>query len=158
MIDPVTAIGLATGAFNSIKTMIATGKDIQDMAGQLGQWGKAISDLDYAHSKAEKPAWYKKLGGGVQANAVEVWMHKKKADEMREELRSYISAVYGPSAWKEIVHLEGVMRKQQKEAVYAAQEMKEKFIAWTFGILITSIAICGMGALVYWLGLTQGKW
>ena len=36
MIDPVTAIGLATGAFNSIKTMIATGKDIQDMAGQLG--------------------------------------------------------------------------------------------------------------------------
>lgn len=158
MIDPVTAIGLATGAFNSIKTMIATGKDIQDMAGQLGQWGKAISDLDYAHSKAEKPAWYKKLGGGVQANAVEVWMHKKKADEMREELRSYISAVYGPSAWKEIVHLEGVMRKQQKEAVYAAQEMKEKFIAWTFGILITSIAISGMGALVYWLGLAQGKW
>jgi len=158
MIDPVTAIGLATGAFNSIKTMIATGKDIQDMAGQLGQWGKAISDLDYAHYKAEKPAWYKKLGGGVQANAVEVWMHKKKADEMREELRSYISAVYGPSAWKEIVHLEGVMRKQQKEAVYAAQEMKENFIAWTFGILITSIAISGMGALVYWLGLAQGKW
>lgn len=158
MVDPVTAIGLATGAFNSIKTMIATGKDIQDMAGQLGQWGKAISDLNYASAKAEKPKWYKVLGGGVQANAVETWMHKKKADEMREELRGYITAVYGPSAWKEIVHLEGVMRKEQKEAVYAAQEMKEKFIAWTFGILITSIAISGMGALVYWLGLAQGKW
>ena len=75
MVDPVTAIGLATGAFNSIKTMISTGKDIQDMAGQIGQWGKAISDLDYASAKADKPKWYKALGGGVQANAVETWMH-----------------------------------------------------------------------------------
>ena len=158
MIDPVTAIGLATGAFNSIKTMIATGKDIQDMAGQLGQWGKAISDLDYASAKADKPKWYKALGGGVQANAVETWMHKKKADEMRDELKGYISAVYGPSAWKEIVHLEGVMRKEQKEAVYAAQEMKENIIAWIVGILLTLLAVSVMGGFVYWLGLSQGRW
>lgn len=158
MVDPVTAIGLATGAFNSIKTMIATGKDIQDMAGQIGQWGKAISDLDYASQKADKPKWYKALGGGVQANAVETWMHKKKADEMRDELKGYISAVYGPSAWKEIVHLEGVMRKEQKEAVYAAQEMKEKFISWTFGILLTLFATAIMSGIIYWLGITQGKW
>lgn len=158
MIDPVTAIGLATGAFNSIKTMIATGKDIQDMAGQLGQWGKAISDLDYASQKADKPKWYKALGGGVQANAVETWMHKKKADEMRDELKGYISAVYGPSAWKEIVHLEGVMRKEQKEAVYAAQEMKENIIAWIAGILLTLLAVSVMGGFVYWLGLSQGRW
>ena len=158
MIDPVTAIGLATGAFNSIKTMIATGKDIQDMAGQLGQWGKAISDLDYASQKADKPKWYKALGGGVQANAVETWMHKKKADEMRDELKGYISAVYGPSALKEIVHLEGVMRKEQKEAVYAAQEMKENIIAWIAGILLTLLAVSVMGGIVYWLGLSQGRW
>ena len=158
MIDPVTAIGLATGAFNSIKTMIATGKDIQDMAGQLGQWGKAISDLDYASQKADKPKWYKALGGGVQANAVETWMHKKKADEMRDELKGYISAVYGPSAWKEIVHLEGVMRKEQKEAVYAAQEMKENIIAWIAGILLTLLAVSVMGGFIYWLGLSQGRW
>jgi hypothetical protein len=158
MIDPITAIGLATGAFNSIKTMISTGKDIQDMAGQLGQWGKAISDLDFAAAKADKPPWYKKLGGGIQANAMEVWIHKKKADEMREELRSYISAVYGPSAWKEIVHLEGVMRKEQKEAVYAAQEMKENIIAWIVGILLTLLAVATMCGVVYWLGVSQGRW
>ena len=149
MIDPVTAVGLATTAFNGIKQAIAMGKDIQDMSGQLGNWAKAISDVDYAHQKAEKPRWWKKLGGGVQANAMEVWMQKKKADEMREELRSFISAVYGPSAWKEIVHIEGIMRKEQKEAVYAAQEMKEQIIAWTFGILITLMAMSLMGGVVY---------
>lgn len=149
MIDPVTAVGLATTAFNGIKQAIAMGKDIQDMSGQLGNWAKAISDVDYAHQKAEKPRWWKKLGGGVQANAMEVWMQKKKADEMREELRSFISAVYGPSAWKEIVHIEGVMRKEQKEAVYAAQEMKEQIIAWVFGILFTLTACAAMGGMIY---------
>ncbi len=158
MVDPVTAIGLATTAFNGIKKAISVGRDIQDMTGQLGAWSKAISDIDYAHQKAEKPPWYKALGGGVQANAMEVWMHKKKADDMREELRSFISAVYGPSAWKEILRIEAQMRKEQKEAVYRAEEIKESIITWTFGILITLTAIGIMGGVIYWIGLTQNTW
>ena len=158
MVDPVTAIGLATTAFNGIKKAISVGRDIQDMTGQLGAWSKAISDIDYAHQKAEKPPWYKALGGGVQANAMEVWIHKKKADDMREELRSFISAVYGPSAWKEILRIEAQMRKEQKEAVYRAEEIKETIITWTFGILITLVATCIMGGVIYWIGLTQNKW
>ena len=70
------------------------------MTSQLGQWGKAISDLDFAHAKAEKPPWYKALGGGVEANAMEIWSHKQKAKEMREEMRQYISLYYGPSAYQ----------------------------------------------------------
>jgi hypothetical protein len=158
MVDPVTAIGLATTAFNGIKKAISVGRDIQDMTGQLGAWSKAISDIDYAHQKAEKPPWYKALGGGVQANAMEVWVHKKKADDMREELRSFISTVYGPSAWKEILRIEAQMRKEQKEAVYRAEEIKEKIITWTFGILITLTAIGIMGGVIYWIGLTQNTW
>ena len=33
MIDPVTAVGLATSAFNIIKQGISAGKDIQEMSG-----------------------------------------------------------------------------------------------------------------------------
>ena len=158
MIDPVSALGMATAAFNGIKTAIATGKDIQSMAGQLGQWGKAISDLDYAHRKAEKPKWWKALGGGVEANAMEVWAHKQKAKEMREEMRQYISLYYGPSAWDEIVGIEVQMRKEQKEALYAQQEMKETIITWILSMLIileaSGIAITG----IYYLGVSQGKW
>ena len=158
MIDPVSALGMATAAFNGIKTAIATGKDIQSMAGQLGQWGKAISDLDYAHRKAEKPKWWKALGGGVEANAMEVWAHKQKAKEMREEMRQYISLYYGPSAWDEIVGIEVQMRKEQKEALYAQQEMKETIITWILSMFIilaaSGIAITG----IYYLGVSQGKW
>ena len=55
MIDPVTAVGLATSAFNAIKQGISVGRDLQDMSGQLSQWGKAFSDFSYAEDKAQNP-------------------------------------------------------------------------------------------------------
>ena len=64
---------------------------------------------------------------------------------MREELRSYISAYYGPSAWKEILSIEAAMRKEQKEAVYKAQERKETIIEWTVGVLFFLV---GIGVLI----------
>ena len=71
---------MATGAFNTIKSAINAGKDIQSMGTQLGQWGKAMSDLDYAHKKAEQPPMFKKLFGStaIQQNALEVWDTNKK--------------------------------------------------------------------------------
>jgi hypothetical protein len=151
---------MATGAFNTIKSAINAGKDIQSMTTQLGQWGKAMSDLDYAHKKAEKPPMFKKLFGAsaIEQNALEVWGHKQKAKEMREELRSYISALYGPSAWDEIVHMEVQMRKEQKRAVYEAEEARERLIS----IIVATIAILvvfGVSAfIIYAIGENQGKW
>ena len=40
MIDPVTAIGLATTAYNGIKQAISVGREISDMGSQLGQWAR----------------------------------------------------------------------------------------------------------------------
>jgi len=160
MIDPISAVAMASAAFKTIKSAISTGKDIQSMASQLGKWGKAMSDLDYAHAKAEKPPMFKKLFGAtaVEQNALEIWGHKQKAQEMREELRSHISLFYGPSAWDEIVHMEVQMRKEQKEAVYAAQELKEKIINIIVGTVLTIAGIVLMGTIIYFIGKGQGKW
>ena len=71
MVDPVSAIGMATAAYNGIKQAISVGKEIQDMGSQLGQWSKAISDLDFAHKQAENPPMFKKVFGSsqIQQNA-----------------------------------------------------------------------------------------
>ena len=45
MIDPITAVGLATSAYNAIKQGVAVGRELQDITGQLGKWGKACSDF-----------------------------------------------------------------------------------------------------------------
>lgn len=160
MIDPVSAIGMATAAYNGIKQAISVGKEIQDMGSQLGQWSKAISDLDFAHKQAENPPMFKKVFGSsqTQQNALEIWGHKQKAKEMREELRSYISLYYGPSAWDEIIRIEAQMRKQQKEAVYAAEERKQKILEWVVGLAATTIGIIVLVIIFYFIGVGQGKW
>ena len=56
---------------------------------------------------------------------------------------------YGPSAWKEIVHIEVEMRKQQKDALYAAEERKELILSWVAGIFAFSVGAGALIGLVY---------
>lgn len=160
MIDPVSAIGMATAAYRGIKAAVSTGKELHDMAGTLQQWAGAMSDLDFAHKQAENPPMFKKLFGSsqIEQNALEVWGHKQKAKEMREEMRNHISFYYGPSAWDEIVAIEAKMRKERREAVYAAEERKQAIIEWIIGIAIAGAAVLILSIIFYFIGAGQGKW
>ena len=90
--DPVTIIGGATVAFNALKKGFQVGKDLQDMSGQLTQWASAMSDLSYAEQKNKNPPWWKALNGqSVEAEALEIFTAKKKAESMRKELKDWIS-------------------------------------------------------------------
>jgi len=155
--DPFTAMAAATAAFKGIKKAVDVGKDISSMGQTLSQWSKAVSDLDFLEKKAQKPPMYK-MFSDTQANALEIWTQKQKLKEMREELKEYISFVYGPSAWKEIVKIEGEQRKAQRDAVYAQKEFIDNCIN---GVIITLMVLAGVGALIvvlYLVGSKQGKW
>lgn len=130
------------------------------MGSTLGQWAGAISDLDFAHRQAENPPFFKKIFGAseIEQNALEIWGQKQKAKEMREELRSYISLYYGPSAWDQIVSIEADMRKKRKEEMYAAEERKQKILEWVAGIAAALFATAIMAAIIYGIGVYQGKW
>jgi hypothetical protein len=160
MIDPVSAIGMATAAYNGIKSAIATGKEISEMGSTLNQWATSLSDLDFAHKQAQDPPFFKKVFGAseIEQNALEVWGQKQKAKEMREELRSYISLYYGPSAWDQIVAIEAKMRKERKEAIYAAEERKQAIIEWAVGIIAALVSGAILFVIFYFIGVSQGKW
>ena len=160
MIDPISAVGMATAAYNGIKSAIATGKEISEMGSTLNQWATSIADLDFAHKQAENPPFFKKMFGAsdIQQNALEVWAQKQKAQEMRNELRSYISLYYGPSAWDEIVRIEAQMRKDRKQAIYEAEERKQLILEWIVGILAAGVAIIIIGFVIWYVGGIQGKW
>jgi len=155
--DPFTAMAAATAAFKGIKKAVEVGKDISSIGGTLSSWSKAVSDMDFLDEKAKKPPMYKMFTNN-QANALDVWTKKQKLKEMRTELKEYISFVYGPSAWKEIVRIEAEQRKAQRDAVYAKQEFVDNCIN---GVLITVMILAGIGAtiaLLYIIGSQQGKW
>jgi len=151
MIDPVTAIAGATAAFNMLKKGIAVGKDLQDMGGQLSKWAGAIADLDFAEKQNRKPAWYKTLGGGVEAQAMEIFAAKQKAANMRAELKDYISVMYGPSKWQEILEIEADLRKQKREHEHRRMEIKQKIIEWSAGIALFILSVGGL-AFFTWIG------
>ena len=160
MIDPVSAIGLASAAYRGIKAAVSTGKELHDMAGTLSQWASAMSDLDFSHKQAENPPMFKKMFGAskIEANALEIWGHKQKAKELREDLRSHISLYYGPSAWEEIVRIEGQMRKKRAAEVYAIEERNQMIIEWIVGIVMAVALASVLGGIVYITGAGTGKW
>ena len=151
MIDPVTAIAGATAAYNAIKKGISVGRDLQDMGGQLSQWAGAMADLQFAEKQQAKPPWYKVLGGGVEAEAMEIFAARKKAESMRKELKDYISVMYGPSHWDEILRIEAELRKQKKEHEHRRIEIKQAIIEWSAGLGLFIVCVGALFGFV-WIG------
>lgn len=129
MIDPITALSAATAAFNAVKKGVEMGQDIENMAGQIGKWMGAVSDINKSEEFAKKPPLFKKLfaSGSVEEEALNAFMAKKKAEDMREQLRKIISSTRGPQAWQELVKTEADIRKKRQETIYAQKEAQRKF-------------------------------
>ena len=143
MIDPLTAIAGATAAFNTIKKGFAVGRDIESMAGDLGRWMGAVSDIKKAEEYNKKPPLFKKLfqAGSVEEEAMQIFMAKKKAEDMREELRNIISMTRGPSAWDELIKTEADIRKKRQKAIYDQEERRRRVLE--IGAICIGVAVLG---------------
>jgi hypothetical protein len=163
MFDPVSigvAISVGSKAFGLLKQGIAAGREIQDMAAQLSEWGKAVSDIAYAAEKAnEPPGVFKTLfGGDTQKSAIDIFAAQKQCEQQRKELRQLISYSYGNDAWLQFQNIERRVREQQREQVYRRRELIEGLIEaalWT-GIIAVTIVLAGIG--LYFWGVYLGRW
>lgn len=161
MFDPVSislAVSVGTKAFSALKAGMAAGKELQDMASQLSEWGKAVSDIAYSAKKSEEPGIIQTLFGDASKNAVEVFAAQKQIEHQRKELKMLIQYSYGQSGWEEFLIIEGKIRKQQQETVYRKAELQEAILTWALGIFVfftaTGIAVTAMWAI----GRYRGNW
>jgi len=163
MFDPVSigmALSIGSKAFSMLKQGIAAGREIQDMASQLSEWGKAVSDIAYAADKAnEPPGIFKTLfGGGNQQTAIDIFAAQKQCEQQRKELRQLISYTYGNDAWLDFQNIERRVREQQREQVYRRREIIEsimEFLLWS-GIILAAMVLAGVG--LYFWGVYLGRW
>ena len=157
MIDPVTAIAGATAAFNTIKAGFAAGREIESMAGDLSRWMGAVSDIKKAEEYNKKPPLFKKLfnAGSVEEEAMEIFIAKKKAEDMRNELKQIISFTRGPSAWEELLRTEADIRKKRQQAIYDQKERQRKILE-IIAIIGLVIVIGGFVIGLIWLWLNRG--
>jgi len=150
--DPVSALATASAAFNVIKKGFEVGRDIEQMAGDLGRWMGAMSDLSEAERQAKNPPLFKKLmfKGSVEEEAMATFAAKKKAEQMREDLKQYIQWSLGSKAWDELIRMEGQIRKERQETIYAQAQKRQKFVEW----LIMGVAVligASLLALAAWV-------
>ena len=148
MIEVVAAVSAASSAFGAIKKGFEVGRDIESMAGDLGRWMGAVSDIKKAEEYNKKPPLFKKLfaSGSVEEEAMQIFMAKKKADDMREQLRQIITYTRGPSAWQELLKTEADIRKKRQKMIYDQKERQRKVIEYSLATLLIMFTV----ALVSW--------
>ena len=152
MIEIVGAVSAATAAFNTIKNGFAAGREIESMAGDLSRWMGAVSDIKKADEYNKKPPLFKKMfqSGSVEEEAMQIFMAKKKAEDMRNELKQIISFTRGPSAWEELLRTEADIRKKRQQAIYDQQE-KRRQIMEIIGVIVLILVIGGFLLGLGWL-------
>ena len=134
------------------------------MAGDLSRWMGAVSDIKKSDEYNRKPPLFKKLfaSGSVEEEALQTLMAKKKAEDMREELKQIISFTRGPSAWQELLQTEADIRKKRQKLIYDQEERRRKIMeAIGIGVLcIVLVSFVGFFAYVFLetRGLINPRW
>tara|TARA_R100001086_G_scaffold203643_1_gene119658 strand:- start:483 stop:923 length:441 start_codon:yes stop_codon:yes gene_type:complete len=141
--DPVTALGVATTAFNTIKKGFQIGKDAQSMMSDVGKWMSAIESVKNPSNKKSKKI------ANVEQEALDQFAAKKKADEMERELKNYILATFGGTAWDELLRIQGQIRKQRKLQEEYERKQREDII----NAIILGLGVLIGGGVLIWIVL-----
>ena len=149
--DPISAIGIATTAYNAIKRGFKVGKEIEGMSKDLGRWMGAIQAVKEGHNKAKGRTF-----GSVEVEALESFAALKKAQQMENELRTFVNYSYGPNAWAEVLRIQAQIRLKKKEALKEAQRKKERIIEYVaIGALI--VILISFFSVVFYILLPDIK-
>jgi CHASE3 domain sensor protein len=155
MIDPLTALSVASTAVGQMRQLINAGRDTsQAMTKFAGAW----ADLNEAERRAKNPPWYKSFSTSIEKEAAEAFAAKKKAQELKKELEQMIQFVHGPSGLKEYKDILRDMREQKKKHEFRKAQIIQSIIEWTVGILAFIVGLGIVGAVMYFVGKGQGKW
>jgi intein-encoded DNA endonuclease-like protein len=149
MIDPISAVAMATSAYKTIQKMVELGRDVDDTLGQVGKWYSAISDFNEAKKQAENPPLFKKLfnGQSVEEEAMAIYIQDKKVKQQEKDLRELLMYTYGPEGYRELLAMRRKIKEQREKAIYS-QARKRKALVWN---TVSVAAIVAMIAALYQL-------
>jgi hypothetical protein len=160
MIDPITAITVATTAFNTIKKLVSAGRELEDIMGTLGKWYGAAADLAQAERQRKNPPLFRRIihGRSVEEEALQILIHRKKLMKQEYELRTMLEWRFGPGTWKELVEERRKIRKERQDQVYRQMAFRQNLIDWVLVSGALMLLIGTISAVIYFIGITKGWW
>ncbi|MAL42696.1 hypothetical protein [Hyphomonas sp.] len=142
MIDPVTAVAAATKAYATVRACIEMGKGIEDTFQVVARWQGHASDVLYAsqrHKKRTNPLKQIVFSSSVEAEAAELFAHRKRIDNQRKELIQLLRYAYGNEGVEEYRRCMKEVQEQRKREVYAQQEAKDTLVKSFWIIVLVAI-------------------
>lgn len=160
MLDPMSAIAMATSAYGMVTRMVAAGREFEDTAQQLGKWFGAVSDLRRAEQQNKNPPLFKKLfaSGSIEEESLALLMHTKKIAEQEKELRTLLMYRYGANAWEELMAMRRQIAKQRQDTIYRQQELRQNLIDGVLILLLVAICSGALFGIIYWVGIVKLWW
>lgn len=150
MIDPLTALAAANAAFNTVKRLVEAGREVEDIAGQLGKWFEAASDINFAKEQAESPGVIQSLfrAGSIEKQALDATIARERLKEQESELRSLIVLRYSPQVYKDMMALRRDIAARRDAAIYKRKQLIRGLIDG-FAVVLFIAATGGLGWLVF---------
>ncbi len=143
MLDPVSAMAIATSAYNVLKKGIEVGRELEDMGGQLGTWFGAIADVKAADEEAADPPLFRKVfaKSSVEQEAIENLMRRKKIEQQERELREMIVYRFGVDAYRDMIKDRNNIRDARKRAVDARARKIKKLVLNAVAIALIALIV-----------------
>ena len=163
--EPISAIiaaaSAANTAFTVIKKMVATGKEIEQVAGQIGKWYSAYGTFNHlaAEKANKKPSVFKRLlhDGSVEQEALQITMHKQALHKQEYELKVLIIAHYGENVYNEMI-MERVRLKKEREKKEREHRLRQQefMLNVKYGAAIALLAVAVLALFYYLKDLVRG--
>ena len=157
--DPVTLIATATAAYNGLKGAIAAGKEIQELAQDLGSLWSAVGQLTHLAASPPKKRLFSNAAD-IEKEAMERYAAKSKAFHMQAEIKNLFISVYGLPAYeavqREVIEIRKETDRQHREEERIAAERAEelKDAAGLFFIVMGLVVAMGITGFLLLLKLS----
>jgi hypothetical protein len=158
MLDPVSALAIATSAYKVLKKGIEMGRELEDMGGQLGTWFKAVSDVRNAEEEAKDPPLFKKLifSGSVEQEAMQALIARKKIEQQEKELRELIVWRWGVEEYTAMMRDRAKIKDTRERALLNQRRKMRKLIANVLTIIVILGLVGALLALIIGIILNLG--
>ena len=135
--DPLT-IGMT--ALSAIKMAAPARKDIASVAGDIGKVMDACTAL---RTPPKKKIFAD--AKSIEAEALEKFANKKKAEKLELDMKNYIISIYGPNGWNQVLRIQGSIRKERRQQEADAYERRRK----RFELFISILVIVSFGVAFF---------
>ena len=159
--DPLTALSLATAAFQGVKKVVQAGKDAEDIYKQLSKWAGHISDvnefINEKDDKPKKPGIFDKIGFAKSATA-EAFDHliaQQKLKEMEKEIKHMFIwgelQHLGMDGYKELIRKRRQIKADREKQIYDQLRKRKMFFNIIKQSIIGGVAVLASISLVWWM-------